>query len=939
MTTPMTLSRTLTTLLALSLMGAPLLAQTAAFPTAVATDQNIPVVRNRITTKLLNSMTATDTTFYVRDPSNIVPNMLLSLGVGGEIVMTCAVNGNVISVGVTSCPNIDGRALDSTTATSNGVGALVQSNITARNYNALKTELIATQSKLHIENVSVKDFGAKGDGVTDDRAAIQAAIDHYKPSTQSVLSTVTRILFPKGTYCISSTLNWYSGIWLDGVGFGSVIKDCAGSVTGKLITSAATGGNNAVNYGYITRLSFTGGTNLWVFQGTASINVVNCAFEYLYFDTANGIDASVYSQGTIFKDIYSYGNVDQMLLVAGNHNTMENIDKEVGSGSSTDPYITIKRGSAVSPPSMSNQWVLKNILLEGTGSSNKTTMKIQDSTNIEIENLWFEVSATDGHFLKLDNAQGVNIRGYVPGLNFSSQKFTLTNSSIMEIGKLDVNGADVPPLSFLEVDASSILRIREAYTRRASGSHPLTSAANIVIDRVTVAGTPAAYTVNQNLIGTAPNISNDLVINPSWEAGIFGWTSSANSTEEFIQSEVSTGLMGHWIFTVGSGGVTQSITIPSQLVGVPLTISMWAKMDGSTGQAVPIVSGAGVTSSTGAFQQSAGTGWGLISYTFIPQSSGAVTVGVRFVNAVANTTNCWVDDLTLTVGPVANPNQPRYSQLEIRNKTFTYGTAAPTTGTWKLGDFVINSAPSTYTPIGWRCTAAGTPGTWQAVGTTSIPVPGARVFMYHLHNGGATITGAVGVDLSVSAVGGTGAWTAGGVTSSSMAYLRGTTGTVSGQDAYVRSTNTALIGGSNKEPIIKFRARLSSADITNQRVWIGGFADNAATLAAGDSPTNHQMAYRYSTGASDTHWQCITSDGSTQTVTDSGVTPDVGTWHEFLIQRVASTVYFYIDQSLKCTTTTTLPNNFLVPTALISTLTGSAKIMDYQYFYGEQGAN
>ena len=47
-------------------------------------------------------------------------------------------------------------------------------------------------------------------------------------------------------------------------------------------------------------------------------------------------------------------------------------------------------------------------------------------------------------------------------------------------------------------------------------------------------------------------------------------------------------------------------------------------------------------------------------------------------------------------------------------------TAAPTTGTYQLGDFVRNSAPSEagavsskYVIFGWVCTAAGTPGTWK----------------------------------------------------------------------------------------------------------------------------------------------------------------------------------------------------------------------------------
>lgn len=55
--------------------------------------------------------------------------------------------------------------------------------------------------------VNVKDFGATGDGVTDDTAAIQAAID----SQQSVY-------FPSGTYIVTSELVWKQGFKMYGAG-------------------------------------------------------------------------------------------------------------------------------------------------------------------------------------------------------------------------------------------------------------------------------------------------------------------------------------------------------------------------------------------------------------------------------------------------------------------------------------------------------------------------------------------------------------------------------------------------------------------------------------------------------------------------------------------------------------------------------------------------
>jgi len=44
------------------------------------------------------------------------------------------------------------------------------------------------------------------------------------------------------------------------------------------------------------------------------------------------------------------------------------------------------------------------------------------------------------------------------------------------------------------------------------------------------------------------------------------------------------------------------------------------------------------------------------------------------------------------------------------------GTSAPIGGTWKKGDRIINSNPTVGQPKAWACTVAGTPGTWVSEG-------------------------------------------------------------------------------------------------------------------------------------------------------------------------------------------------------------------------------
>jgi hypothetical protein len=59
------------------------------------------------------------------------------------------------------------------------------------------------------ESVSVKDFGAVGNGIADDTVAIQAAIDAAQGTQQ--------LFFPAGTYKVTSTLNLFKGSNLVGI--------------------------------------------------------------------------------------------------------------------------------------------------------------------------------------------------------------------------------------------------------------------------------------------------------------------------------------------------------------------------------------------------------------------------------------------------------------------------------------------------------------------------------------------------------------------------------------------------------------------------------------------------------------------------------------------------------------------------------------------------
>jgi uncharacterized protein YjbI with pentapeptide repeats len=135
--------------------------------------------------------------------------------------------------GVTQVPNVD-YTLGGTTLTFTSAPPAAASQILAR-YAEVYEEVSAdaqnvryvpagagavttnVQAKLR-ETVSVKDFGAVGDGVTDDTAAIQAAIDYADATAISGVGT-SGVVFPAGVYKVTTGLTLNRNSQLIGVGW------------------------------------------------------------------------------------------------------------------------------------------------------------------------------------------------------------------------------------------------------------------------------------------------------------------------------------------------------------------------------------------------------------------------------------------------------------------------------------------------------------------------------------------------------------------------------------------------------------------------------------------------------------------------------------------------------------------------------------------------
>lgn len=98
----------------------------------------------------------------------------------------------------------------------------------------------------------------------------------------------------------------------------------------------------------------------------------------------------------------------------------------------------------------------------------------------------------------------------------------------------------------------------------------------------------------------------------------------------------------------------------------------------------------------------------------------AQTVYIRIAESATNLINFGTQSNTNTFGRSAavgeHLNFPSFFLGGGNNaRNMTYGTAPPTTGARGRGDIVWNSNVASGQPMGWACSAAGTPGTWIAM--------------------------------------------------------------------------------------------------------------------------------------------------------------------------------------------------------------------------------
>lgn len=176
-----------------------------------------------------------------------------------------ATNGSTLTL--STAPPLN-SAIEVVSQESSIIGGASSQQITY-NQGGVGAETRTVQSRLQ-DFVSVKDFGAVGDGVTDDTAAIQAAIDAARADNGG------SVLLPAGSYVCSSTITLKQGVNLVGEGRAHHPIYAGGDKLGSVLLITVGAGQDAFVFESAVKGHF-GVYNLSIFEaGSAAFrSIVN----------------------------------------------------------------------------------------------------------------------------------------------------------------------------------------------------------------------------------------------------------------------------------------------------------------------------------------------------------------------------------------------------------------------------------------------------------------------------------------------------------------------------------------------------------------------------------------------------------------------------------------------------------------------------------------
>jgi hypothetical protein len=566
--------------------------------------------------------------------------------------------------------------------------------------------------------VNVKDFGAVGNGVADDTAEIQAAVAY-------ALANAKPVYIPAGTYLVSSTITAGSSITIRGDGKSSTLKPTISNGTPVL--------------------NFPPGST---------------RFKLADFVIDSGIDGAGFLDGTVPAQQCIGVRAESNVGVA--HSTRFSLDNVFARGMKTGFDLTGFIVTATNVWATSNELGFKGSLLNASDlnlrlENNRKDFQISESYAVLLRQIIAEGGNTLGVSSTIDYCDGVEMaapyfEGGTPGLRTvpwltvggagQVRQFSITGGTF---GGGDGSAYGVP---FLALDQVVGARIDARFSMGDRNRNLSTTAStkDLRVGSVTDIGW---FHDGSKQLGAAfnyfPNRAFDL-----WFRGWDG-VSATNATLSLESTIRRKGRNALRVTTTAAGGFNVAAfrftgSVLTALKGKTVRAGAWVWIPaipaytepydgaGTTWTHYPSVqvssyNGSVLTTSEASNHNTANGQWNFMTAEFAVQSDATWFEVQVYANqsATAGTGAEYVvvDSITLVEAAVPFSRQlnddlldsPLIGSVGLSGNMIAYGAAAPTDvdQSYAVGDTVLNGAAAAGGVAGWRCVAAGSPGTWEVM--------------------------------------------------------------------------------------------------------------------------------------------------------------------------------------------------------------------------------
>lgn len=659
-------------------------------------------------------------------------------------VVTDSVSGQVYQFNGTtlvllkSVDTLEQELLDSTGASKLGAG-------------------IRNQADKNTDVVSVKDFGAVGDGVADDTVAIQAAVDSggtilvpigtYKISTISIGLDTTFVCSAGSSFKRKEGLDIRRSYWLPGTAMFEVVAD---SLNVQFLGSPKFDGNKQNQPVHSINPLMAGATTEpagWSFK-YAPVNTATASDCRFYFENPtfiNGTTGYVLVRGdditrrfrtvvTMVKPVmtdtvFGYGKNDPATPTALGWTSVyvqpmdyvelniHDLEQYWGDPTDVGKYAPVGIfGTYFGSAADAGECLVRltgTTTIHGLGRKNQSYDGVDFTTNNGIGAI--DVYG-NGESIFVENLFATNCESIALRAKSSIKNYTVLNAKCVSCR----GGLQVSPSSTGTPEA-------EVYIGNFSSENCMLPALEVVGNSLLLP--VKRLTVGNAVIRNSTNLEGRAAANSGGAYFRFITNSNIGSIEVDTTDNKGILVLDNRDFSASSLTVNASDEEGVLLNGTTernVISRVKVTNTGSSG-----ISIAGTTKTTTILS---GDIHDCVNYgLFSNMTAGAGEVNISNVNVDSITgtsrgfhfanTNGSVSQCKTGTGVTNSTNIATTAKVEEHgnswNRAVTWLAAAPTTGTWARGDVVYNLSPSASGFIGWSCTTAGTPGTWKTFGVIS----------------------------------------------------------------------------------------------------------------------------------------------------------------------------------------------------------------------------